>query len=67
MNKPIVCGGVTVMPGDVIVADGEGVVVVPRIRAEEIARYARKILEGDKSARRNLYQQLGLPADDSVK
>lgn len=67
VNKPIVCGGVTVMPGDVIVADGEGVVVVPRIRAEEVSKYARKILEGDKSARRNLYQQLGLPADDSVK
>jgi regulator of RNase E activity RraA len=43
------------------------VVVVPRARAEEVARYARKILEGDKSGRRNLYQQLGLPADDSVK
>jgi len=67
VNRPIVCGGVTVMPGDVIVADGDGVQVVPRAHAAEVATYARKILDGDKAGRRKLYQQLGLPPDDSVK
>lgn len=67
INRPIVCGGVTVMPGDVIVADGDGVIVVPRSQAEEVATYARKILEGDKEGRRKLYEKLGLPADSSVK
>lgn len=67
INRPIVCGGVLVMPGDVIVADGDGVIVVPRTKAAEVAAYAKKILEGDKAGRRRLYQQLGLPADESVK
>lgn len=67
VNRPIVCGGVTVMPGDVIVADGEGVLVVPRAQGEAVAQYARRILEGDKVGRRRLYERLGLPPDPSVK
>ncbi|MHB1308038.1 MAG: hypothetical protein ACYDC1_19270 [Limisphaerales bacterium] len=54
------CGGVTVIPGD-------GVIVVPRAKAEAVAAYARKILDGDKAGRRGLYEKLGLPPDDSVR
>ena len=39
-NTPIGCGGAAVIPGDVIVGDGEGVVVLPRAIAGEIARDA---------------------------
>lgn len=37
VDVPITCGGVLVMPGDVIVGDAEGVVVLPAALAEEVA------------------------------
>ena len=67
VNRPIVCGGVLVEPSDVIVADGDGVIVVPRTKAKEVAEYAKAILDGDKAGRRRLYKKLGLLPDDSVK
>ena len=67
VNRPVTIGGVLVRPGDVVVADGDGVVVVPRESAEAVARAAKAILEKDKEGRRGLYQKLGIPPDRTVK
>jgi regulator of RNase E activity RraA len=40
INVPIGCGDVAVWPGDVVVGDAEGVVIIPADIAEEIAREA---------------------------
>lgn len=65
-NKPIVLGGVLIYPGDVVVADGNGVIVVPRAKAVAVAEAARAELIIDKAARRKLYEELGLPVDFTV-
>jgi 4-hydroxy-4-methyl-2-oxoglutarate aldolase len=41
LGQPVRCGGVTVWAGDLVVADEEGVVVVPAARQEEVLRDAR--------------------------
>jgi 4-hydroxy-4-methyl-2-oxoglutarate aldolase len=38
INVPVCCGGVIVEPGDVVVADGAGVAVVPRRHLDEVVR-----------------------------
>jgi 4-hydroxy-4-methyl-2-oxoglutarate aldolase len=53
VNVPIVCGGQLVGPGDAVVADDDGVVVVPRERSAEVlaAGWARATNEDGKRAR----------------
>lgn len=42
INVPILCGGVDVRPGDLVVGDADGVTVVPRDRVEEVLENAEK-------------------------
>ncbi len=67
MDIPVSVGGVLVFSGDVVVADGDGVIVVPRAKAQDVARYAKRELDNDKIGRRKLYESLGMELDDSVK
>lgn len=66
-NEPVVVGGVYIRPGDVIVADGDGVIVVPRERAVEVADAAREEKNIDMAARKRLYEELGIPMDFTVE
>jgi regulator of RNase E activity RraA len=45
VNRPVTLGGVLVRPGDVVVADGDGVIVVPREHVDEVATFARTFLD----------------------
>jgi regulator of RNase E activity RraA len=62
-NVPIACGGVRVYAGDFVVADGDGVIVVPREHARAVAEIACEIAIGDKESRRAKYEEAGLDAD----
>jgi 4-hydroxy-4-methyl-2-oxoglutarate aldolase len=61
VNVPVVCAGAMVHPGDVIVADVDGVVVVPRAHAAEVAKLSdeRRIKE-EKNRERLRAGELGL-------
>lgn len=51
INVPIACGGVTVHPGDFIVADLLGVVVVPLAKAEEVVALAKEQADREEATR----------------
>lgn len=54
INAEITCGGQTVRPGDYIVGDDSGVVVIPKERAYEIARRAKEVEKGET----RLYEEI---------
>ena len=66
-NNPVVVGHVLVMPGDVIVADSDGVAVVPRARAEQVTEIARWIYEDDEVKRGKIFDRIGKPRDWTVE
>ncbi len=66
-NQPVVVGGVLVMPGDVIVADNDGVAVVPRAKAEDVANVARWVYLNDEVSRGKIMDRIGKPRDWTVE
>ena len=61
VNVPVVCAGASINPGDVIVGDIDGVVVVPRESAAEVARLGNERLAKEEKSRERLRKgELGL-------
>ena len=61
VNVPVVCAGASVQPGDVIVADADGVVVVPRADAAAVAKASQeRVAKEEKSRARLKSGELGL-------
>jgi len=54
INAEITCGGVEVKPGDWIIGDDNGVVVVPKERAYEIARRAKEVWKAEERIREEI-------------
>jgi len=65
-NFPINCAGALIYPGDLVVADGDGVLVVPRKHALQVGKIAREIHIGDEKSRAKRFERLGIPPDETV-
>lgn len=61
VNVPIVCAGAAIVPGDVVVADADGVVIVPRETAASVAELAAARTAKENQSRERLRRgELGL-------
>jgi 4-hydroxy-4-methyl-2-oxoglutarate aldolase len=61
VNIPVVCGGVELQPGDVVIADDDGVMIVPRVDAPEVLEAATARLAKESETRERLEAgELGL-------
>jgi regulator of RNase E activity RraA len=62
---PVECGGVTVHPGDLVLADHDGVVVVPSAVAEQVVTRAEEKVAGENLVREKLAE--GMPVLEAFR
>jgi regulator of RNase E activity RraA len=65
VGVPISCGGVTVEPGDLILGDHDGIVVVPSALADEVVTLAEEKLGGESLVRAKLAE--GMPVSEAFR
>lgn len=66
-HSTVVIGGATVRPGDLVVADGDGAIVVPQDVIDDVLHYAKQEAENDRYDRRILFDVLGITQDESTQ
>ncbi len=66
VNVPVSCGGVLVNPGDIVCADDDGVLVLPRQHVEKIVEIADAVLKADQVKRSQHYKDLGYEPDETL-
>ena len=54
INVPIQCGGIVVNPGDIVVGDDDGVVVIPKDQAIAVLEKAMEIVKKEEDIRRQM-------------
>lgn len=64
-DVPILCGGVEVEPGDLVLGDHDGVVIVPAARGAEIVAAAEEKLSGENLVRARLAE--GMPVSEAFR
>jgi 4-hydroxy-4-methyl-2-oxoglutarate aldolase len=65
VGVPVTCGGVTVTPGDLVLGDHDGVVVVPATMAEEVVALAEEKVGGENLVRAKLAE--GMPVSEAFR
>jgi regulator of RNase E activity RraA len=64
-NIPIVCGDVAILPGDLILADHDGIVVIPHVIAEQALTAAEEKVRGENMVRQKLAE--GMSATEAFQ
>jgi 4-hydroxy-4-methyl-2-oxoglutarate aldolase len=54
INLPISCGGISIKPGDIIIGDADGVVVIPREKATEVRTKASQALQQEEAFKKEI-------------